>query len=116
VIFYADRTTDSMRRAIEETERRREKQAAYNTEHGIEPRTILKDIHSPLVAMQNLDYYTPGPQRLSEVADDPTEPLARRIERMEKAMRAAAKRLEFEEAAELRDQVRELKELQIYAG
>jgi excinuclease ABC subunit B len=50
------------------------------------------------------------------VADDPTEPLARRIERMEKAMRAAAKRLEFEEAAELRDQVRELKELQIYAG
>jgi excinuclease ABC subunit B len=116
VVFYADRITDSMRRAREETERRREKQAAHNAAHGIEPSTILKDIHSPLVAMQNLDYYTPGPRRASAVADDPTEPLARRIERLEKAMRAAAKRLEFEEAAALRDQVRELKELQIYAG
>jgi excinuclease ABC subunit B len=107
-----------MRRAIEETARRREKQAAHNELHGIEPRTILKDIHSPLVAMQNLDFYAPGPQRLGTAAgDDGTgEPLAQRITRLEKEMRAAAKRLEFEEAAALRDQVRELKEMQIYAG
>jgi excinuclease ABC subunit B len=118
VIFYADRETNSMRRALEETGRRREKQAVHNELHGIEPTTILKDIHSPLVAMQNLDFYAPGRPDQLEVAagGDSGEPLAKRIERLEKEMRAAAKRLEFEEAAALRDQVRELKELQIYAG
>jgi excinuclease ABC subunit B len=120
VIFYADRETDSMRRAMEETARRRETQAAHNAAHGIEPRTILKDIHSPLVAMQNLDLYAPGPQRLGDAAGDDDdgsgEPLSQRIARLEKEMRAAAKRLEFEEAAALRDRVRELKEMQIYAG
>ncbi len=115
VIFYADRVTDSMRRALDETERRREKQAEHNAAHGIEPRSILKDIHSPLVAMQNLDYYAPAPGRLSDVAEDAAEPLAQRIARLEKEMRAAAKRLEFEEAAALRDRVRELKDLQIYS-
>jgi excinuclease ABC subunit B len=116
VVFYADRVTDSMRRAMDETGRRRERQAIYNTEHGIEPTTILKDIHSPLVAMSNLDYYQTGPTRLSEVAEDAGEPLGKRIERLEKDMRAAAKRLEFEEAAVIRDKLRELRELQIYAG
>ncbi len=116
VIFYADAMTDSMRRAIDETERRRLTQQAYNEEHGIEPRTVLKDIHSPLVAMQQLDYYSPGPQRLKDLADDAGAPLAKRIDALEKEMRAAAKRLEFEEAAALRDKLRELKELQIYAG
>jgi len=116
VIFYADRITDSMRRAMDETERRRITQADYNREHGIEPRTVLKDIHSPLVAMQQLDYYTPGPQRLKDLADDAGAPLAKRIDALEKEMRAAAKRLEFEEAAALRDKVKELKELQIYTG
>jgi excinuclease ABC subunit B len=116
VIFYADGMTDSMRRALDETDRRRATQQEYNEEHGIEPRTVLKDIHSPLVAMQQLDYYTPGPQRLADIAEDAGAPLAKRIDALEKEMRAAAKRLEFEEAAALRDKVRELKELQIYAG
>ncbi len=116
VIFYADRFTDSMHRAIDETERRRVKQGAYNEEHGIEPATILKDIHNPLVAMSNLDMYSAGPTRLSETAGDIELPLAERISRLEKEMRAAAKRLEFEEAATLRDQIKELRELQIYAG
>jgi len=115
VIFYADRVTDSMQRAIDETDRRRETQRRHNEEHGIEPRTVLKDIHSPLVAMQNLDLYAPGPQRLSELRET-DEPLAQQISRLEKEMRAAAKRLEFEEAALLRDRIRELKDLQIYAG
>jgi excinuclease ABC subunit B len=115
VIFYADTMTESMRRAISETERRREKQRAYNAAHGIEPRTILKDIHSPLVQMANLDYLAqPGP--LLDVAEDEAVPLAIRIERLEKEMRAAARRLEFEEAAMLRDRLRELRELQIYTG
>jgi excinuclease ABC subunit B len=116
VLFYADRQTDSMRRAIDETERRRAKQERYNIQMGIEPRTVLKDIHSPLVAMSNLDYYTPGPTRLSEVVEGLDLPLAERIAKLEKEMRGAAKRLEFEEAAALRDRLRELREIQIYAG
>ncbi|HKI04576.1 MAG TPA: excinuclease ABC subunit UvrB [Thermoanaerobaculia bacterium] len=116
VIFYADHVTDSMKRALDETGRRRIKQRAYNEEHGIEPATILKDIHNPLVQMMNLDLYSAGPARLSEVSGDMDMPLAERISRLEKDMKAAAKRLEFEEAAAMRDQIRELRELQIYAG
>jgi excinuclease ABC subunit B len=115
VIFYADVTTDSMRRALDETERRRAKQHEYNERMGIEPTTILKDIHNPLVQMANLDLYSAGPARLSEVAEAIDVPLAERITKLEKEMRAAAKRLEFEEAAALRDKLRELRELQIYA-
>jgi excinuclease ABC subunit B len=117
VIFYADRMTDSMKKAIDETARRRIKQSAYNTEHGIEPATILKDIHNPLVQMMNLDLYAAGgPPKLGGGADSSDLPLTERISRLEKEMRAAAKRLEFEEAAAFRDQLRELRELQIYAG
>jgi excinuclease ABC subunit B len=116
-IFYADRMTDSMKKAIDETERRRVKQTAYNAEHGIEPATILKDIHNPLVQMMNLDLYAAGgPPKLGGGADSSDLPLTERISRLEKEMRAAAKRLEFEEAAAFRDQLRELRELQIYAG
>jgi excinuclease ABC subunit B len=116
VVFYADHLTDSMRRAIDETERRRRKQEDYNQRMGIEPRSILKDIHSPLVAMSNLDYYSVGPTQLLEVAEGLELPLAERISKLEKEMKAAAKRLEFEEAAALRDRLRELREIQIYAG
>ncbi|MGH9361342.1 MAG: excinuclease ABC subunit UvrB, partial [Thermoanaerobaculia bacterium] len=116
VLFYADQVTDSMRRAMDETRRRRARQESYNVEMGIEPRSILKDIHSPLVQMSSLDYYPVGPTRLSELADRTELPLSERIARLEKEMRAAAKRLEFEEAAELRDKLKELREIQIYAG
>ncbi|MEO8195172.1 MAG: excinuclease ABC subunit UvrB [Thermoanaerobaculia bacterium] len=116
VVLYADVETNSIRRTVAETKRRRIRQEAYNHEHGIEPRTILKDIHSPLVAMSNLDYSASLSPRLLEVADGPEVPLAQRIARVEKEMKAAAKRLEFEEAALLRDRLKELRELQIYAG
>jgi excinuclease ABC subunit B len=115
-ILYADRMTDSMKRTLEETDRRRRKQQEYNEEHGIEPQSILKDIHNPLVQMSNLDLYSAGPARLSSAPDGMDIPIAERISRLEKDMRAAAKRLEFEEAAALRDQLKELRELQIYAG
>jgi excinuclease ABC subunit B len=105
-----------MKRAIDETERRRAKQRQYNEENGIEPQTILKDIHNPLVQMSNLDLYSAGPARLSDDPDRPDLPLSEQISRLEKEMRAAAKRLEFEEAATLRDKLRELREIQIYAG
>jgi excinuclease ABC subunit B len=116
VIFYADVMTDSIQRTLDETERRRVKQTAYNEEHGIEPATILKDIHNPLVQMSQLDLYSAGPQRLSDTADGLDLPISEQISRLEKEMRAHAKRLEFEEAASLRDKIRELRELQIYAG
>ena len=115
VLFYADRITDSMRRAMTETDRRRIRQGAYNEEHGIEPRSVLKDIHSPLVAMSNLDYFSIGDRLPSKVAERSGLPLGQQIESLEKEMKAAAKRLEFEEAASLRDELRELKELQIYS-
>ncbi|MEM9290606.1 MAG: excinuclease ABC subunit UvrB [Acidobacteriota bacterium] len=115
VIFYADRMTDSMNRAMEETERRRVKQQAYNEEHGIEPASVLKEIHSPLVAMGNLDYYSAERPKSLDAAES-TLSLAQRIERLEKEMKAAAKRLEFEQAAALRDQLKELREAQIYLG
>ncbi len=113
-IFYADRITDSMRRAMDETERRREKQHAYNVEHGIEPKTILKDIRSPLVQMSNLDYFPVARHRASEIVES-SLPIAEQIKRLEKEMREAAKKLEFEEAAEIRDRLKELREIQIFA-
>ena len=115
VIFYADRVTDSMRRAMDETNRRRARQEEYNREHGIEPRSILKDIHSPLVRMSELDLYPAHRHRKSLVAEGREVPLREQIAALEKEMKEAAKRLEFEEAAALRDQIKELRELQIYA-
>ncbi|HSM14061.1 MAG TPA: excinuclease ABC subunit UvrB [Thermoanaerobaculia bacterium] len=116
VILFADRETQAIRKTVSETRRRRVRQERYNREHGIEPRTILKDIHSPLVAMANLDYPKEIRPILLEVADRDEIPLAERIAKLEKAMREAARRLEFEEAAELRDKLRELRELQVYTA
>ncbi|MCZ6506984.1 MAG: UvrB/UvrC motif-containing protein, partial [Acidobacteria bacterium] len=116
VIFYADRETDSMRRAIEETERRRECQRLYNEEHGIEPRTILKDIYGPLVQMSELDYHSAVRRGRQETVAESDLPLNVQITRLEKAMKKAAKNLDFEEAADLRDRLKELRELQIYSA
>ncbi len=112
-IFYADAVTDSMRRAILETERRRAIQEAHNREHGIVPASIVKQVNSPLVRMANLDYYDVPLQ-----ADRPDLPNAesrrRRITDLEKRMKAAAKELDFERAAALRDEIRGLRELEIF--
>jgi excinuclease ABC subunit B len=113
VIFYADAVTDSMRRAIEETGRRRKIQEAYNRDHGIEPASIVKQVNSPLVRMSRLDYYDPTPAlSRPDLPDAPS--IARQITELEKAMRAAAKELDFERAVELRDELRGLRELQIF--
>ncbi|HEX2463534.1 MAG TPA: excinuclease ABC subunit UvrB [Thermoanaerobaculia bacterium] len=116
VLFYADQVTDSIRRTLAETERRRVKQAAYNQEHGIEPRTILKEIHNPLVQMSNMDYHDARAGRLFEVAEVTAGAFGESIRGLEKQMRAAAKRLEFEQAAALRDRIKELRDLTIDAG
>ncbi len=117
-ILYADRITGSMERALAETQRRREKQASHNEQYGIEPRTIVKDVANPLVAMGNLDYYGPGVDRprvgeAGEVPEDEAS-LNKLITELEKRMRAEAKALEFEEAARLRDRIRELRRQQIF--
>ena len=113
VIFYADATTDSMRRAIQETARRRSIQESYNAEHGIVPASIIKQINSPLVRMANLDYYeVPLPGSREELPD--AESLRKRIGELENQMKAAAKQLDFEKAAALRDEIRGLRELEIF--
>ena len=113
VLFYADAVTDSMRRAIDETLRRRKIQETYNREHGIEPASIVKQINSPLVRLSSLDYHdaliAPPPPDLPD-----NESLRRRIVDLEKAMKAAARELDFERAAQLRDELRSLRELQIF--
>jgi len=113
VLFYADAVTDSMRRAIEETGRRRTTQEAYNREHGIEPASIVKQVNSPLVRMASLDYYdaTASVSR-PDLPDGPS--LSRRIAELEKEMKASAKELDFERAAQIRDELRGLRELQIF--
>jgi excinuclease ABC subunit B len=118
-ILYADKMTGSMERALAETKRRRTIQAEFNAEHGIEPRSIIKDVASPLLAMSNLDFYGPGgaSPRVSEPVEGEFEDaasLAKLITELEKRMRTAAKTLEFEEAARLRDRIKELRRQQIF--
>jgi excinuclease ABC subunit B len=112
VLLYADAVTNSMKRAMEETSRRRQIQEAYNEEHGIEPATIVKQINSPLVRLSSLDYHDSlGALPRPDVPD--AESLRKRIAELEKSMKAAAKELDFERAAALRDELRGLRELQI---
>src|SRR5688572_3297167 len=113
-ILYADKMTDSLKAAIEETNRRREIQRRYNEEHGIEPASIIKAIDSDLVKMANLDYFEiPGSPK-SKLEQMEGEDIDKTINRLQKEMKDAAKNLDFEKAAEIRDRLRELKELRIF--
>ncbi len=105
-ILYADRITKSMERAIEETNRRREKQKRYNKEHGITPKSIVKPIKE-LLALEELDYVK-LPLKLPKGIKT-EEDLIRRIEKLEKEMWEAAKSWEFEKAAKLRDEIKSLR-------
>ena len=110
VIMYADVITDAMQAAIDETDRRREKQIAYNTEHGIEPLSIIKAIRdiTDQVSMPAVAE-TPAPYQVGKAETMPTSELKRMIADLEDRMRDAAKALEFEKAAMLRDQIYELR-------
>ncbi|MGH7408307.1 MAG: excinuclease ABC subunit UvrB [Candidatus Methylomirabilales bacterium] len=107
VLFYADAVTNSMREALAETERRRALQSAYNRDHGITPESIKKSIQDILGSIFERDYYT-VPKETDPAADAyvPRENLPALISTLEKEMKAAAKKLEFERAAELRDRIR----------
>lgn len=110
VIMYADRITDSMKRAIDETERRRAIQEAYNKEHGITPHTIQKKVKD-LIDLTKIEEkpaaYGKKAQKAEEISD---EELYQQIIETEKDMKRAAKALEFEEAAMWRDQLAKLRQ------
>ncbi|MCT2537295.1 excinuclease ABC subunit UvrB [Aquibacillus koreensis] len=109
VIMYADRITDSMTKAIDETNRRRAKQQEYNELHGVTPTTIKKEVRDVIRATmvaEDADTYTEDKPKLRDLSKKEKDKL---IEEMEKEMKQAARELNFERAAELRDLVLELK-------
>ncbi len=113
VILYADVVTKSIDFALKETDRRRQRQADYNKEHGITPASVVKNIQNSLYAVENMDYFEvkvsdkKGKYHISD------EALPKEIDKLEKAMKKAAKALDFEKAAEVRDQLLELKKRQV---
>ncbi len=115
VIMYADTVTKSMRRAIDETNRRRTLQVAYNEQHNITPRGIHKDIKTlteRIKAMSGASD-TEGKDAVISIAGIPKEEALRLIKDLESQMRSASKQLDFEKAAQLRDQIIELRRLMI---
>ena len=110
VIMYADNVTDSMRAAIDETDRRRAIQTAYNTEHGIEPQTIRKAIADIVQYVRESEAgYTTADETARELAKLSREEVARIISTLEDDMATSAEALDFEAAARLRDQVVKLR-------
>ncbi len=116
-ILYADTVTDSMRRAIEETNRRRRIQMDYNATHGITPQTIVKPVEMSLAAIAEADYVTvafePEEEEVVALTAEQREQL---IAELEQRMREAARKFEFEKAAQLRDRIKELKQREILVG
>jgi excinuclease ABC subunit B len=113
VIMYADAVTGSMRDALAETERRRVVQAEYNREHGITPESIKKSIRELLETVPERDYYTVEVPKQTEPRWESAAALAAHVAELEGAMREAAKRLDFERAAELRDRIKALKKIDL---
>ena len=116
VILYGDHVTDSMRVALDETDRRRQIQESYNLEHGIIPESIVKRIHDMEYQIAEADY-----PELSLVAEEEAVYLTeggieKAIEALEKDMKAAAKALEYERAAKLRDKIRSLRRKELQLG
>jgi excinuclease ABC subunit B len=110
VLFYAEAKTPSMIHAIRETERRRKVQGAFNREHGITPTSIRKNIQDILGSVSERDYVEYYPAAESRAAYESPQDLRRRIKDLKKKMKEAARKLEFEEAAGLRDEIRKLEE------
>jgi len=115
VIMYADKMTNSMARSIETTDARREKQYAYNQAHGIEPRSIVKEVRSLTddIASQHAAELADERAGYMMAADMPKDELNRLISELEKQMKASAQALEFEKAAVLRDQIIEMRQIMI---
>jgi excinuclease ABC subunit B len=115
-ILYADTITDSMRRAIDETERRRAVQEAHNTEHGITPTSIIRPTDMALAQILKAEYtdMTEQEQEIPEFKDQ--HDLEDFVAKLETEMREAAKKFEFERAAKLRDVIKELRTKEFLFG
>jgi excinuclease ABC subunit B len=117
VILYADMVTSSMARAISETDRRRRIQEKYNEEHGITPKSIEKGISDILSWIYNADYFTVATGEQNDLLEVPPGKIAGMIESLTKEMKEAAKNLDFERAAQIRDKIKGLRELELrYLG
>ncbi len=112
VILYADKVTESMRVAMGEMDRRRERQTAYNLEHGITPATIKKQIRDILQDVAEQDY-VPVPAVNEDLSGIDAREIGREIERKKTEMKKLAAELKFEEAARVRDRIRELQDLEL---
>jgi len=115
VLMYGDTLTASMQACIDETERRRQKQLAYNAENGITPETVKKGMQTILQSVEEKDYYTP-PGSVAETDVSyavPLKDIPKTIKKLRKEMLAAAKKLEFEKAAELRDRIKQLEDMEL---
>jgi excinuclease ABC subunit B len=108
-VFYADQITDSMQRAIDETERRREIQITYNQEHGIVPASIVKEVRDLTDRVRR--QAAPEEEAVPGLGRLPKDELTRMIRELKKQMKAAADQLEFEKAALLRDRIFELRQV-----
>jgi len=113
VVLYADVMTNSLRRALEETARRRAKQTTWNEQHGITPQTIKRDISDVLQSVYEQDYVTVEAVEGDETTNFVGKDIAATIAELEKKMRAAAADLEFEDAARLRDEIKRLESLEL---
>jgi excinuclease ABC subunit B len=113
-VLYADVFTDSMRRAIDETNRRRAIQQQYNEENNITPQSIIKPIDMSLVAIAEGDYVTVPVEPEDPIEEMTPEQREKFIAELEASMRDAAKKFEFEKAAELRDRIKMLKSFGVY--
>ncbi|MEO5859520.1 MAG: excinuclease ABC subunit UvrB [Pyrinomonadaceae bacterium] len=111
-ILYADKITDSMKHAMDETARRREIQEKYNEEHGITPTTIIKSIEATLVTEYEADYFK-IPLDLDAIEEYSPKKLKETIQQLEADMRFAAKEMKFERAAEIRDKLKYLREREL---
>ena len=116
VIMYADIITRSMKMALEETERRRVIQQQYNKQHGITPTTILKPINKNLLEMTQLDYYEIPAITENIEQYSSAEEIHQEIKNLESQMKKAAQRFEFEKAADFRDTIKRLREMDLLLG
>ena len=116
-ILYADKITDSMRRAMDETDRRRTVQVAYNEEHGITPQSIINTMDMGLAQILKAEYGDVEVEEAAGLPDFKTQAeLEAFLEKMEAEMREAAKKFEFERAAKLRDRIKELRDKEFLLG